>query len=100
MTIAYKFFEHAEQINDYRTSLQRMMFFLQAFNPDWQSQYSQSSNSTEAETFRSTLMVSAVSYAFQSDLRQEFLDLDFPINDAIYIQLNDSVAPPEVIICP
>jgi hypothetical protein len=99
MTLAYKFFEHAEQIDDYRSPLQRMMFFLQKFNPEWRSQYSQASNSTDAETFRSTLMVSAISYAFQSDLRQEFRELNFPVDDNIYSRLNESVAPSDPHTC-
>jgi hypothetical protein len=99
MTLAYKFFEHAEQMDDYRSPLQRMMFFLQKFNPEWQTQYSQAGNSMEAETFRSTLMVSALSYAFQSDLRQEFRDLNFPVDDNIFSRLNERVAPPNPNTC-
>lgn len=43
--------------------------------------YDRRNNSPEADTFRSTLFVSALSYAFEKDLREEFLALNFPISE-------------------
>jgi hypothetical protein len=88
MTIAYKFFEHAE--NDglgYKVPLKRMLRLLQIFNRDLEVQYDQTNNTPEAATFRSTLMVTALSYAFNKDLRSEFKSLNFPIDDQIYSEL-------------
>ena len=87
-TIAYKFIEHAEQQGGgYRTPLKRMMNRLQLFNPSWQARYDQHNNTTAADTFRATLMVSALSYAFSTDLRAEFRELRFPINDRTYAMI-------------
>ena len=85
MTIAYKFFEHAE--NDglgYKVPLKRMLVLLQAFDQDLASQYDQLNNTSAADTFRSTLMVTALSYAIGRDLREEFRSLNFPVDDLIY----------------
>ena len=88
MTLAYKFFEHAEREKaDYRATLKRMMSFLQNFNEDWHRQYEPDKDSVEGESFRATMMVSALSYAFDKDLRQEFKDLNFPVNDDVYLEL-------------
>ena len=85
MTIAYKFFEHAEKGEpDYENQLERMMKFLQQFNEDWHRRYDPKNDSVDGETFRATLMVSALSYAFNEDLRAEFRELNFPISDEIY----------------
>lgn len=88
MTIAYKFFEHAEREKaDYCTALKRMMSFLQNFNEDWHRRYEPDKDSVEGESFRATMMVSALSYAFDKDLRPEFKDLNFPVNDDVYLEL-------------
>ena len=85
MTIAYKFCEHAETSTlGYRTSLKRMMTLLQLFDADMAAKYDSNNNSEAAATFRSTLMVTALSYAFEQDLRPEFRDLNFPIDDQEY----------------
>jgi hypothetical protein len=85
MTLAYKFFEWAENSGSgYREPLKRMMQILDYFNPDWQEMYDPLNNSSEGSTFRSTLMVSAISYAFETDLRDEFRDLNFPVDDSLY----------------
>ncbi len=92
MTIAYKFFEHAE--NDgmgYEKPLQRMMELLQMFDEEKREQYDPEHNSTSGATFRATLMVAAISYGFGTDLRGEFAALNFPIDDAIYENLYSSV---------
>lgn len=88
MTLVYMFCRHAEESNlGYRVPVQRMMRVLQKFNPDWLALYSPKSNSPQAESFRATLMVAAMSYAFNTDLREEFRNLNFPINDDYYTSI-------------
>jgi len=88
MTIAYKFFEHAEKDErGYREPVKRLMAFLQRFNPEWEKAFSARSNSPQAERFRATLACAALSHAFEEDLRQEFRDLLFPIDDEVFRQL-------------
>jgi hypothetical protein len=88
MTIAYKFCAHAEQAGQgYRQPLRRMMALLQKFNPDLLIQYDPTNNTPAANTFRATLMVASLSYAFSTDLRYEFRGLNFSISDSIYVQL-------------
>jgi len=92
MTIAYKFFEKAENSGSgYRMPLKRMMELLQLFNEDLRQQYDQNSNNPEADSFRATLMVAGLSYAFDTDLRNEFGNLNFPISDEIFDELMDWV---------
>ncbi|MBN1916543.1 MAG: hypothetical protein JW889_01435 [Verrucomicrobia bacterium] len=91
MTLAYKFFEHAEKdAHGYQEPVKRLMAFLQRFNPEWDKGFSARSNSPQAEQFRATLMSAALSYAFDRDLRQEFRELLFPIDDEVFRQLMDS----------
>jgi hypothetical protein len=88
MTIAYKFFEQAENSGEgYRIPLKRMMKLLQLFNVDLKNRYDSSHNTPEADAFRSTLMVAALSYGFSTDLRPDFEALNFPIDDATYNEL-------------
>lgn len=94
MTIAYQFCAHAEDSGQgYRIPAKRMMALLQHFNEEWKDLYDQFNNTFEAETFRATLMVAALSYAFSTDLRAEFRDLNFPISDAIYTELIGVMTP-------
>jgi hypothetical protein len=88
MTIAYKFCAHAESAGiGYRIPLKRMMRLLQGLCVNWSQRYDQLHNAAAADTFRSTLMVSALSYAFSIDLREEFRQLHFPVSDELYIEL-------------
>ena len=88
MTIAYKYFEHAEHSDKgYAEPLKRMMTLLQTFDADMRVQYDQSHDTADADTFRATLMVAALSYAFETDLREEFRELNFPINDELFNDL-------------
>jgi hypothetical protein len=88
MTIAYKFFEQAENSGKgYRIPLKRMMKLLQQFNADLKDRYDRLHNTPAADTFRSTLMVAALSYGFSTDLRPDFEALNFPIDDATYNEL-------------
>lgn len=92
MTIAYKFFEHAEKgSKGYRIPLKRMMALLQTFNPDMRLRYDQNHDTADAAMFRATLMVTALSYAFETDLREKFRDLNFPIDDITYYDLYHSL---------
>lgn len=92
MTIAYKFCEQAENTGQaYKAPLKRMMKLLQGFNPSWSQRYDQSHNTAAADTFRASLMVTAMSYGFGKDLRSDFRNLNFPISDEIYNQLYNSV---------
>jgi hypothetical protein len=68
-----------------------MMGLLQTFNQSMLAAYDLKNNSPSGATFRSTLMVAALSYAFSKDLRQEFRALSFPIDDAVYQQLYQNV---------
>ncbi|MBO0953022.1 BACON domain-containing protein [Fibrella forsythiae] len=82
-TIAYKFCQYAEAQNKgYLLPAKRLMQFLQRFNPEWQRRYDQFNNNSAADSFRATMMVAALSSAFQTDLRADFRALNFPISDA------------------
>jgi hypothetical protein len=86
--LAWKFIEHAElQGLGYRTPAKRLMTLLQLFSPSMLASYDPQDNTQAGATFRSTLMVTALSYAFSEDLRSEFGALNFPIDDAVYEQL-------------
>ena len=86
--LAWKFIEHAElQGHGYRTPAKRLMTLLQMFSPSMLAGYDPQNNTQAGATYRSTLMVTALSYAFSQDLRSEFEALNFPINDAVYAQL-------------
>jgi hypothetical protein len=88
MTIAYKFFEIAERQNaSYTEAFKRMMALLQVFDADSHTLFGQHENTRLASIFRSTLFVTALSHAFDTDLRQEFRSLGFPVNDAMYDDL-------------
>jgi hypothetical protein len=92
MTLAYVFCLHAEESDDgYRIPAQRMMRLLQKFNPAWQSLYGPHTNSLQAESFRATLMVAAMSYGFTTDLREEFRNLNFPVSDDYYTSIMDEM---------
>jgi len=95
MTIAFKFFEHAETDGwEYRVPLKRMMRLLQVLDQDMVDHYDRMHDTPAAERFRSTLMVTALSYGFDRDLRAEFGALNFPIDDATYDSLIAAVRLP------
>jgi hypothetical protein len=88
MTLAYTFCTHAEsQGQGYRQPLKRMVKLLQLFDADLAQRYDAQHNTPQANTLRSTLMVAAVSYAFAADLRAEFRDLGFPVDDTLFLAL-------------
>ena len=87
-TLAWKFIEHAElQGQGYEIPTTRLMKFLQMFDSSMLASYAPQDNTQTAATFRSTLMVAGLSYAFSEDLRSEFEALNFPIDDSIFEQL-------------
>jgi hypothetical protein len=84
-TLAYKFVEHAEAAGQgFLSPVIRMTHLLEQFKSGDMSSYSPGADSPAAETFRASLMVAALSYAFGQDLRTEFRDLNFPISDSVY----------------
>lgn len=92
MTIAFKFFEHAQSDGiGYRVPLRRMMQLLQTFDQDMEDAYDQHHDTPAAEAFRSTLIVAAMSHGFNSDLRAEFAALNFPIDNVWYEALLGAV---------
>ncbi len=88
MTLAYKFFEHAEAKKEgYRVPTKRLFTLLSLFDAQMHVNYAQAAKSENASTFRSTLMIAAISFALERDLRGEFLDLNFPIDNSTFISL-------------
>jgi hypothetical protein len=102
MTVAFRFFTHAEQGQQgYRVPLKRLMQALELFNSNWLGSYDPSEDTVAADSFRATLWVAALSYAFQTDLRSEFESLGFPVNDTTYQGLYAQMAAlPDIINVP
>ena len=81
--------------------LKRLMQALELFNSNWQSSYDQNEDTPTADSFRATLWVTALSYAFQTDLRSEFEALNFPVSDTTYTNLSTQMAAlPDIINTP
>lgn len=86
--LSWKFIEHAElQNHGYQAPAKRLMRFLQMFDPSLLALYDPHDDTQAGAIFRATLMVTALSYAFSQDLRDEFRGLNFPIDDRIYREL-------------
>jgi hypothetical protein len=91
-TLAWKFIEHAEQHGQgYMAPAERTMKLLQMFDSSMLANYAPTENTQAAATFRSTLMVTSLSYAFSQDLRNEFASLNFPIDNQTFEQLYEMV---------
>ena len=89
LSVPYKFYEQAEQQGKgYRTPIKRLTKFLSLFNADWQKRYDQFNDTPAANSFRATLMVAAMSYAFEKDLRADFRAINYPISDADWTYLS------------
>lgn len=87
--LAYKFCEYAEnQGLGYRVPTKRLTQFMQRYDAEWKRRYDPFTNSPTGNAFRSTMMVAAISHAFQKDLRAEFRALKFPISDTDWAFLN------------
>lgn len=92
MTLAYKFCEHAETDGmGYALPATRMIQLLQTFDSEMMDSYDRFTDSPEADAYRATLMVTAMSHGFQTDLRSEFSALGFPIDGTIYDELMSRV---------
>lgn len=87
MTVARQFLAHAEQARAYIGPLTRAMRLLRTFDQSMLDQYAPQTDGAAASTFRATLLVAALSYGFQADLRAEFRNLHFPIDDAVFTGL-------------
>jgi hypothetical protein len=83
MTVAYVFCDLAEQRGDYRTPLKRMMHLMQTFSPSDHQRFQQREN----EPFRATFLIAGLSYGLDTDLREKFRQLNFPVSDEIYSEL-------------
>ncbi|GAB3639437.1 BACON domain-containing protein [Spirosoma arcticum] len=91
-TAGYKFCEYAEnQGLGYRIPTKRLTQFLQRFNAEWEKRYDRLNNTSAANSFRATMMVAAISHAFQKDLRADFRALKFPVSDADWAFLNPAL---------
>ncbi len=89
--LTLKFLEKAENSGQgYKGPVRRFFKLLQGFNSDWEQRYDRTHNTPAADTFRATLMTAALSYAFQSDMRGELRNLNFPISDKVYNELYGS----------
>jgi hypothetical protein len=92
MTVAYKFFEQAERGNEgYGVPLKRMMALLRTFDAAMLTQYDPGHDTKEAEAYRATMMVAALSHAFGKDLRKDFKELKFPVSDPVFKRLRQRV---------
>jgi hypothetical protein len=83
MAVAYEFVRMADERRDFRKPLQRMMALLQTFNERDHRRFQE----RDSEAFRGTLMVAAVSYGFNTDVRPAFRRLKFPVDDSVYREL-------------
>ena len=61
-----------------------MMTLLQGLCQEWADSYDRLNNNVTADEFRASLMVRALSDAFETDLRMSLRALNFPISDEIY----------------
>lgn len=89
MTLAFTFFKHQSMTgeSDMIPALQRMMHVLQQFDAEGLAAYDPSDDTPAGATYRSTLLVAAVSAGVSADLRDEFRLLNFPIDDAVFTRL-------------
>jgi hypothetical protein len=88
MTLAYKFLAHAERAGrGYQLPTRRLLVLLEPFDADLRQRYDQHHDTPEADAFRATLMVAALSYAHQTNLTAEFAALGFPVSEGTYDEL-------------
>ncbi|GAB3959303.1 hypothetical protein GCM10028805_55160 [Spirosoma harenae] len=90
--VSYKYIDYADkQKLGFRIPTKRLMQFFQRCNSEWERRYDRTTDSPAGNSFRATLMVAALSHAFQKDLRADFRDLNFPINDIDWAFLNPAL---------
>ena len=83
--MATRFWVHAEEQGlGYRVPSKRFMKLVHTFDQEAYDRWDSSRDTPEAELYRSTFMVTALSYAFNEDLRDEFRALNFPVSDTDY----------------
>jgi len=68
---------------DYRGPTKRLMRLLHTFCEKDRRRFQEQEN----EPFRATLLVAALCYAFDTDLRAGFRQINFPVSDAVYQEL-------------
>jgi hypothetical protein len=84
-TLATRFLVHAEEQDlGYRVPTKRLMKLVHTFDQESFDRWDAKRDTPEADEYRSTFMVTALSYAFNGDLRDEFRALNFPVSDADY----------------
>ncbi|WP_460907020.1 serine hydrolase [Spirosoma areae] len=89
LSVPYKFYTYAEQQGQgYRQPIKRLTQFLSRFTADWQKRYDQFNDTPAGNSFRATMIVAAMSYAFEKDLRADFRAINYPISDADWAYLN------------
>jgi len=88
MTLVCEFFRQAEiKQADYRLSVKRMCHLLQLWDEGLHRKYSQSSDTRAADAFRASLMVAALSFAFDENLVGTFQRLNFPVDAVTHDEL-------------
>ncbi len=91
MTLAYIFLNHAQARGaGFSVPLRRMMALLQNTANVSLILSVRTTNSPAADSIRATLMVAAISYAFEEDLSSEFQALNFPVDNVLHDQLYDA----------
>ncbi|MEQ1879072.1 MAG: hypothetical protein ABL958_20700, partial [Bdellovibrionia bacterium] len=88
MTVAHVFFREAEIAGrGYKIPAKRFFHLLRLFDAAMATAYAPLTNSVQASTFRATLMVTAVSFAFEKNMKTDFEALGFPVSATIYQDL-------------
>jgi hypothetical protein len=83
MTTAMVALREAESARDYGAVIRRLMAVMQTFRDQDRPRYQDPSN----ESFRATLLATAVSHGANIDLRSEFRGLGFPVDDTVYSEI-------------
>lgn len=84
-TMSYLFYLNAERSKlEYRIIVKRLMTFFQQLNSQTAKQYAADKNEPKKSVFRSTFMITAMSYALEKDLRNQFKKYKFPVDDEVF----------------
>jgi hypothetical protein len=87
MTLADLFIVHAERTGDVFTAGRRMLDLLARFDAASLQRYAPDIDDPEADAFRATLLVAAISHGVGLDLRDAARARGLPIDDAVYLAL-------------